>query len=157
MFGLGFGEMLIVGLVALIAVGPKRLPGMAKALGRGVNEFRNAMDEMKATVYREVQQPMQQAMDQKQEVRETSSEYLDRLLAQREQERADTEAKANEIYAQPVASAELVETGADAATADAVADGNAPPHAIEEAAEAQPVAAASPCGAEEAGEGRAKS
>lgn len=114
MFGLGFGEMLIVGLVALIAIGPKRMPGVAKAVGRGIREFRAAMDDMKSTVYREVQQPMKEALDQKAELRETTSEYLDRILAQREKEREETKAKADEIYVGEAAGEPTQSPAADA-------------------------------------------
>jgi sec-independent protein translocase protein TatB len=34
MFGLGWGEMIVVGVVALIVVGPKDLPQMFRTLGR---------------------------------------------------------------------------------------------------------------------------
>lgn len=100
MFGLGFSEMLVIMLVALVAIGPKRLPGVAKALGRGIAEFRNAMDEMRATVYKEVHEPIKKSFEDTPALKETSAEYLDRLLAQREKERAETEAKANAAYAQ---------------------------------------------------------
>lgn len=99
MFGLGFSEMLVILLVALVAIGPKRLPGVAKALGRGMAEFRNAMDEMRTTVYKEVQQPLQKSIKEEVELKETSAEYLDRLLAEREKARAETQAKADAAYA----------------------------------------------------------
>jgi TatA/E family protein of Tat protein translocase len=43
MFGLGFGEILIVLFVALIFIGPKKLPEIAKGLGRGIKDFQNAL------------------------------------------------------------------------------------------------------------------
>jgi sec-independent protein translocase protein TatA len=42
MFGLGFGELLLVFLIALIFIGPKKLPELAKGLGKGIREFQNA-------------------------------------------------------------------------------------------------------------------
>jgi TatA/E family protein of Tat protein translocase len=42
MFGLGFGEVLIILLIALIFIGPKKLPELAKGLGKGLREFQNA-------------------------------------------------------------------------------------------------------------------
>lgn len=36
-------HLLFVGLVALLVLGPKRLPGLARAAGKGMREFREAM------------------------------------------------------------------------------------------------------------------
>jgi sec-independent protein translocase protein TatA len=44
MFGIGASELLIIILVALLVVGPKRLPDLAKSLGKGFSEFRRATD-----------------------------------------------------------------------------------------------------------------
>jgi TatA/E family protein of Tat protein translocase len=42
MFGVGAPELLVILVVALIVLGPKRLPDVAKALGKGLAEFRRA-------------------------------------------------------------------------------------------------------------------
>lgn len=42
MFGLGFGELLLIFLIALIFIGPKKLPELAKGLGEGLKEFQKA-------------------------------------------------------------------------------------------------------------------
>jgi Tat protein translocase TatB subunit len=47
MFGIGFPELLLIAVIALVVIGPKRLPDLAKALGRGFAEFRRATDELK--------------------------------------------------------------------------------------------------------------
>ena len=47
MFGIGLGEFILVLIVALIALGPEKLPGMAKALGKALGEFRKAGEEVK--------------------------------------------------------------------------------------------------------------
>ena len=54
MFGLGFGELILIFLIALIFIGPKKLPELAKGLGKGIREFQNAAkgfsDQMQDTV-----------------------------------------------------------------------------------------------------------
>lgn len=49
MFGIGFPELLLIMALALIVLGPKRLPDIARALGRGLAEFKRATDELKQT------------------------------------------------------------------------------------------------------------
>lgn len=43
-------EMLIIGAIALIVLGPSKLPGVVRAIGRGLAEFRKATNEFKSTV-----------------------------------------------------------------------------------------------------------
>ncbi len=50
MFGIGMPELLLLLAIALIVIGPKKLPDLAKALGRGLAEFRRATDEFKNTI-----------------------------------------------------------------------------------------------------------
>jgi len=47
MFGIGFQEILIILVVALIFFGPKRLPDLAKSLGKGIAEFKKASEEVR--------------------------------------------------------------------------------------------------------------
>jgi sec-independent protein translocase protein TatB len=50
MFGIGFQELLVILVIALIVVGPSKLPDLARALGRGLGEFRRATNEIKETL-----------------------------------------------------------------------------------------------------------
>lgn len=47
MFGIGMPELILILGLALIVLGPKKLPELAKALGKGLAEFRRATDELK--------------------------------------------------------------------------------------------------------------
>ena len=44
MFQVGPLELLVVGIIALLVLGPQRLPDAARAFGKGVREFRGALD-----------------------------------------------------------------------------------------------------------------
>lgn len=63
MFGIGFPELLLIMAIALIVVGPSKLPDLARALGRGYAEFRKATNELRAT------------FDQDETVREIKQEF----------------------------------------------------------------------------------
>jgi Tat protein translocase TatB subunit len=50
MFGIGMPELILIAVVALIVLGPKKLPDLAKSMGRAVREFKKATSELKETL-----------------------------------------------------------------------------------------------------------
>jgi len=50
MFGMGMPEVLLILAVALIVIGPKNLPDLAKSLGRAMGEFKRATNDFKETM-----------------------------------------------------------------------------------------------------------
>ena len=50
MFGIGMPEMILILAIALIVIGPKKLPDLAKSLGRAMREFKKATSEFKETM-----------------------------------------------------------------------------------------------------------
>ena len=50
MFGIGMPEMILILAIALIVIGPKKLPDLAKSLGRAMREFKKATNEFKETM-----------------------------------------------------------------------------------------------------------
>ena len=56
MFGVGFQEMLLLGLLYLVLFGPKRLPQMARDLGHFVSKAQHVVDELKADLMSEVEE-----------------------------------------------------------------------------------------------------
>lgn len=61
MFGIGFTELLVIVIIALIFIGPEKLPGLATALGRAYAEFKRAGDEIKREIKEASRQPSEGA------------------------------------------------------------------------------------------------
>ena len=75
MFGIGFPELIIIMVLALIVLGPSKLPDIARALGKGIAEFRKATQEMKENL----------ALDEGiQEVQKATREIKENLALDRE-------------------------------------------------------------------------
>ena len=54
MFDIGFTELLLVGLVALVVLGPERLPGAVRTAGLWIGRIKRSFNSIKAEVEREI-------------------------------------------------------------------------------------------------------
>ncbi len=65
--GIGMQEMLLIFLAILLLFGAKRIPEIAHGLGRGVREFKKAMQETQDELTREINRPVPPENAQKSE------------------------------------------------------------------------------------------
>ncbi|MHB1844837.1 MAG: Sec-independent protein translocase subunit TatA/TatB [Deltaproteobacteria bacterium] len=54
MFNVGPGELMVILILALILLGPEKLPEVAKAVGKGMRELRRATEDLRETVETEL-------------------------------------------------------------------------------------------------------
>ncbi len=73
MFGLGVGEIVVILFIALIFIGPKKLPELARGLGKGMREFQNAARGLGDNLRNPVEEVKKQVMDQPEESQSRAS------------------------------------------------------------------------------------
>ena len=62
---LGVPELILLFIIALLVFGPKRLPELGRTVGKAMNEFRRASNELKSVVEDEVREMERQTADVK--------------------------------------------------------------------------------------------
>lgn len=67
MFGIGTSEILVILLIAIIILGPKEIPKIARTLGRTIREFQRVTDELKHTIDSEIDLDEEETNTQTQE------------------------------------------------------------------------------------------
>ncbi|MBI4509506.1 MAG: twin-arginine translocase TatA/TatE family subunit [Deltaproteobacteria bacterium] len=55
MFGMGMGELILILIVALLVLGPNKLPDAAKAIGKGIRELRRHTRDLQETLEKDEQ------------------------------------------------------------------------------------------------------
>jgi sec-independent protein translocase protein TatB len=80
MFGIGMPEVILILAIALIILGPKKLPEIAKSLGRGIAEFKKATQEFKENL--DVDNDLREARDTIQEVKEDLEETVRKSMTE---------------------------------------------------------------------------
>ena len=77
MFGIGLPEMIIIAVVALIFIGPDKLPGVLRSIGKGLVELKRATSDVRSTVQEEIQK-IEDEIELK-EVRESAQDFKNEL------------------------------------------------------------------------------
>ena len=87
MFDIGFAELLLIGVVGLLVVGPEQLPGAVRTVLAWVNRFRRSFDQIRTEVRRELhndeimQQLKAESQQLEQQVRDTTQSVEQEIQA----------------------------------------------------------------------------
>ena len=73
MFGIGIPELIIIAAVALVFIGPEKLPGVLRSIGRGLVEIKRATSDARSTVQNEMQKIEEEI--ELDEVRKTAEDF----------------------------------------------------------------------------------
>ncbi len=138
MFEIGWGELLIIGVVALIAIGPKELPGVLRTLGQWMSKLRRMASEFQSQFHEAMREA--EMADLKKQVDDMTSQAqsyasfdpvaevrreLDSTQQQIESAMADKPTEASPVAAEPSA-APAGATPAIAPSTDVAASSSAP-------------------------------
>jgi TatA/E family protein of Tat protein translocase len=74
MFGIGMPEILVILAVALIVIGPKKLPELAKTLGKAFGEFKRSINDLKESVEVDSEPPKKLQLDKDSKEKKNESE-----------------------------------------------------------------------------------
>jgi len=131
MFDVGFSEIFVIALVALIVIGPERLPKVARTLGHLFGRMQRYVNDVKADISREME------LDELRKLQTTVEEAARSIENTVNKEINTTESELNSIAASV---ADTAPTPAPTSTAVATAPANAGVAAAELAAETAPAA-----------------
>ena len=87
MFDIGFAEILLIGVVGLLVVGPEQLPGAVRTAMAWINRFRRSFDQIRTEVRRELhndevmQKLQEESREFEQQVRDTTRAVDEELRA----------------------------------------------------------------------------
>ncbi len=103
MFDIGFSELLVIAVVALIVIGPERLPGVARTLGHLLGRMQRYVNDVKADIQREVD--LDELKKLRQSVEESArsiEQSVTQEVDQAQQVLRDLEAAANPVAELPL-------------------------------------------------------
>jgi sec-independent protein translocase protein TatB len=96
MFDIGFSELMVIGVVALIVIGPEKLPGMARTVGVLAGRLQRYVSDVKADINREIE------LEELRKMRDSMQEAAADMQSSVQTELAKTEADLNKTVADVV-------------------------------------------------------
>ncbi len=79
MFGIGPMELFVILLIALVVFGPKKIPEIANALGKSINEFKKGAKEIESSVRKELETSDEERLEAARPAHHSESGPTDRV------------------------------------------------------------------------------
>lgn len=131
MFDIGFSELMVIALVALVVIGPERLPRVARTLGHLFGRLQRYVNEVKADINREME------LDELRKFKNEFEQAAQSMETKLKEEMSKVETSASELAEQASLKPEIEKTEAEIAALTREAAGD--PHALP-ASDAAPAA-----------------
>jgi sec-independent protein translocase protein TatB len=107
MFDIGFSELMVIGIVALIVIGPERLPKVARTLGHLLGRAQRYVNDVKSDINREIQ--LDELKKLQTQVTDSARAMEDSVRKEYDAARSAVEAPAQEAAAELQSAAKLAE------------------------------------------------
>ena len=117
MFDIGFSELMVIGIVALLVIGPEKLPKVARTLGHLLGRAQRYVNDVKSDINREIQ--LDELKKLQAEVTESARSLEDSVRKEYETARASVEAPAQAAVAELNEAAQQVTQAAQASVTEA--------------------------------------
>lgn len=119
MFDIGFSELMLIGVVALVVIGPERLPAVARTLGHLFGRLQRYVNDVKADISREIE--LDELKKFKNQFEEAAQSVESSVRAEVTGAEATFDSIAAEVNPGEPGAAEAVQGAPEAVTADATA------------------------------------
>ena len=105
MFDIGFSELLVIGVVALIVIGPERLPRVARMIGHLMGRMQRYVADVKADINREIE--LEELRKMRDSVQQAASNIESSVQAELNKAESDLNQAAQSAVGEPSASAQV--------------------------------------------------
>ena len=105
MFDIGFSELLVIGVVALIVIGPERLPRVARTIGHLMGRMQRYVADVKADIDREVE--LEELRKMRDSVQQAATNIESSVQSELNKAESDLNQAAQDAVGEPSASAQL--------------------------------------------------
>jgi len=95
MFDIGFSEMIVVAVVALVVIGPEKLPKVARTLGYLVGRMQRYVNDVKADINREME--LEELRKLKDEFQRSAQDFEQTIHGELQQARSEVQAVADRL------------------------------------------------------------
>ena len=101
MFGLGFTEIILIAIIALLFIGPDKLPDTMKQIARTLGKIKRAFDDTKSTIQQElnIEELRQEALGYRREIEKAKKDLSGfKNIANEQVEQIKQSAQINSVY-----------------------------------------------------------
>ena len=99
MFDIGFSELLVIGVVALIVIGPERLPRVARTLGHLAGRLQRYVTDVKADINREIE--LDELKKMRDSMQQTASSFESSVQSEMQKTESDVKSAVEGTPAEP--------------------------------------------------------